>query len=93
MGLNLGYKNFYVFQTFGFDAGVGFLRGINGSEIPSKINVFKAYAESFRIAGYRPTTLAELARDLRKAIASRELAVVEIRVDPRVNERLMRHGG
>ena len=54
---------------------------------------FKAYAESFGIAGYRPTTLAELERDLRQAITSRELAVVEVRVDPRVNERLMRHGG
>lgn len=54
---------------------------------------FKAYAESFGIAGYRPATLAELERDLRQAVTSRALAVVEIRVDPRVNERLLRHGG
>ncbi|MBI3457248.1 MAG: acetolactate synthase large subunit [Candidatus Rokubacteria bacterium] len=51
---------------------------------------FKAYAESFGIAGYRPTTLAGLERDLRQAVTSRELAVVDLRVDPGVNERLMR---
>lgn len=50
---------------------------------------FKAYAESFGIAGYRPRTLAELKHQLREAITSRKLAVVEIPVDPSVNRRLI----
>jgi len=49
---------------------------------------FKAYAESFGIKGYRPRTLAELKQQLRAAITKRELAVVEIPVDPGVNRRL-----
>ncbi len=49
---------------------------------------FKAYAESFGIRGDRPRTLTELRQSLSEAIASRELAVVEIAVDPSVNRRL-----
>ena len=49
---------------------------------------FKAYAESFGIRGYRPTTLSELRTQLREAVRSRELCLMEIPVDPRVNDRL-----
>ena len=50
---------------------------------------FKAYAESFGIAAYQPTTLSELKDDLRKAITGGELALVEVRVDPAVNNELV----
>ncbi len=49
---------------------------------------FKAYAESFGIRGYRPTTLSELRTQLREAVRSRELCLMEIPVDSRVNDRL-----
>jgi acetolactate synthase-1/2/3 large subunit len=49
---------------------------------------FTAYAESFGIRGFCPATLAELRGTLRAAIESRELSVVEVRVDPGVNQRL-----
>ncbi len=45
MGLNLGYKSLYSFGSFGFDGGLQILRGINGSEFPSNINIFKAYGD------------------------------------------------
>lgn len=51
---------------------------------------FKAYAESFGIKGYRPQTLAELKRQLREAVTSGELCVIEIPIDPSVNVELMR---
>ena len=51
---------------------------------------FKAYAESFGIKGYRLQTLAELKRQLREAVTSGELCVIEIPIDPSVNVELMR---
>lgn len=54
---------------------------------------FKAYAQSFGIQGYSPRTLADLKRDLRKAITSHQLAVVDIPIDPSVNDRLTRRLG
>ena len=50
---------------------------------------FKAYAESFGIKGYRPQNLTELKKQLRTAITSRELCVVEVPVDPSVNNALI----
>ncbi len=50
---------------------------------------FKAYAESFGIPGYRPQTLAELKRQLREAVTSRKLCVMEIPVDQVVNVELI----
>jgi acetolactate synthase-1/2/3 large subunit len=49
---------------------------------------FKKYAESFGVRGYRPNTVDELKRQLKEAIYSRELSVVEIQVDPSVNLKL-----
>ncbi len=49
---------------------------------------FKAYAESFGIAGYRPRTVTELQQQLRQAVTSGQLAVVEVPVDQRVNLEL-----
>ncbi len=58
---------------------------------------FKRYAESFGIPGYSPRTLAELTHQLREAVASRRLCVVDVPVDQRVNDELVkklegRHG-
>jgi acetolactate synthase-1/2/3 large subunit len=50
---------------------------------------FKAYAESFGITGYRPKTLAELTRQLREAVTSGTLCVMEIPVDQQVNTELV----
>ncbi len=50
---------------------------------------FKAYAESFGITGYRPTTLAQLKACLRGALRQRELCVIEVPIDPDVNDRLL----
>src|SRR5690625_710455 len=49
---------------------------------------FKAYAESFGIAGYRPETLEELRSTLRKTIERKELCVIEIPVSTHVNNEL-----
>jgi len=46
---------------------------------------FKAYAESFGLPAYRPTTCTELEATLKHTLSQRELAVVEIPVDPAVN--------
>jgi acetolactate synthase I/II/III large subunit len=51
---------------------------------------FKAYAESFGIKGYRPKTVAELRSQLKGALASHELCVIEVPVDQRVNMALTR---
>ena len=48
----------------------------------------KMYAESFGIAGYSPTTVAELRETLDHTIKSGELAVVEVKIDPGVNQAL-----
>lgn len=50
---------------------------------------FKAYAESFGIKGYRPQTVKELKDQLRQAITSHELCVVEVPVSTHVNKELM----
>src|SRR5699024_3443052 len=49
---------------------------------------FKALTESFDIKGYRPKTVSELKQQLEHTIGSRELAVIEIPVDPSVNSEL-----
>jgi acetolactate synthase-1/2/3 large subunit len=61
---------------------------------------FKKYAESFGIKGYCPKNLRELRQQLKDAISSRELCVMEIPVDPSVNFKLIeklktrkKHGG
>jgi acetolactate synthase-1/2/3 large subunit len=50
---------------------------------------FKSYAESFGIKGYRPSCASQLEDDLASAITSRELAVIEVAVDPHVNDELV----
>lgn len=50
---------------------------------------FQAYAESFGIQGYRPTTLAEFTTQLQQALTSTELCVIEVPVDPSVNTALV----
>jgi acetolactate synthase I/II/III large subunit len=50
---------------------------------------FKQYAESFGIRGYSPRTLPDLKRQLREAITSKELSVVDIPVDQGVNFELV----
>ncbi|HET6724695.1 MAG TPA: acetolactate synthase large subunit [Gammaproteobacteria bacterium] len=49
---------------------------------------FKAYAESFGIKAYHPTSVAELKSQLAEAIASNELNVVAVDVDASVNTAL-----
>ncbi|MEE8417313.1 MAG: acetolactate synthase large subunit [candidate division Zixibacteria bacterium] len=49
---------------------------------------FKKYAESFGIKGYAPKTLGELRNDLKKAITSQELCLVEVPIQPEVNYQL-----
>ena len=49
---------------------------------------FAAYAESFGVAGYRPDSPAELRETLTHTLGTGELALVEVRVDPRVNGEL-----
>ena len=50
---------------------------------------FKAYAESFGIKGYRPENLTEIKVQLKAAITSRDLCVVEVPIDPSVNNALI----
>ncbi len=59
---------------------------------------FKRYAESFGITGYSPRTVSEVKQQLQVAITSKQLCVVDIPVDPRVNFELVqklqtKHGG
>ncbi len=49
----------------------------------------KAYVESFGIKAYRPKTLTELKDQLGHALKSRELSVIEIAIDTRVNGELI----
>jgi acetolactate synthase-1/2/3 large subunit len=51
---------------------------------------FKKYAESFGIKGYAPRTLTELKENLKEAITSQELCLVEIPIQPKVNYELSR---
>jgi acetolactate synthase-1/2/3 large subunit len=50
---------------------------------------FKAYAESFGIKGYRPESVSELKEQLGSCITGKELCVVEVPVDPAVNNELV----
>lgn len=50
---------------------------------------FPAYARSFGIPGHRPQSLAELRKQLRQAVTSGELSVIEVPVDPEVNGHLL----
>ena len=50
---------------------------------------FVRYAESFGIAAYRPTTVAELRSQLTAAIHSNRLALVEVPIDQDVNARVI----
>ena len=49
---------------------------------------FKKYAESFGIKGYAPKTLSELKDNLKEAITGQELCLVEIAIQPSVNNEL-----
>jgi acetolactate synthase-1/2/3 large subunit len=49
---------------------------------------FKRYAESFGIAGYAPKNLPELKENLNEAITGGELALIEVPIDPGVNDAL-----
>ena len=49
---------------------------------------FKKYAESFGIKGYAPKNLGELKANLKEAIVSQELCLVEIAIQPAVNYQL-----
>jgi acetolactate synthase-1/2/3 large subunit len=49
---------------------------------------FKKYAESFGIKGYAPRTLGELRTNLKEAITGRELCLVEVPIQPKVNYQL-----
>ena len=61
-----------------------------GKETSTKLTNpdFKAYAESFGIAGYAPETPSELQETLEHTLSSGELAVVEVKIDPSVNQAL-----
>jgi acetolactate synthase-1/2/3 large subunit len=50
---------------------------------------FRAYAESFGIKGYKPTTVFELRAQLKEALSSNQLGVMEIPVSTHVNIELM----
>jgi acetolactate synthase-1/2/3 large subunit len=50
---------------------------------------FKSYAESFGIKGYRPTNLKELKAQLKEAVCSRQLCVMEIPISNHVNNELI----
>ena len=49
---------------------------------------FVAYAESFGIHASRPESIGQLRDALHDAIASRELRLIEVPVDPSVNRAL-----
>lgn len=46
MGLHLGYKNIYASGTWGINAGIEVLRGLNGSETPSKVTLYKVLSNA-----------------------------------------------
>ncbi len=50
---------------------------------------FKALAASFGIEAYQPASKAALAEQLRHTLQERKLAVIEVPVDPRVNDALI----
>jgi acetolactate synthase I/II/III large subunit len=51
---------------------------------------FKAFAESFGILAYRPQNPVELREALTESIASRQLRLIEVIVDPSVNLELVK---
>jgi len=51
---------------------------------------FKRYAESFGIPGYQPRTLTELRQQLKEAVTSRKLCLVEVPIDQSVNFELVK---
>jgi acetolactate synthase I/II/III large subunit len=50
---------------------------------------FKAYAESFGIKGYKPKTVPELKEQLKQAVHSKELCLMEIPISTHVNVELI----
>lgn len=44
-GLNLGYKNNYAWKYLGFNASGTIFKGLNGSETPSKLTIYKAQGD------------------------------------------------
>jgi acetolactate synthase-1/2/3 large subunit len=50
---------------------------------------FKSYAESFGIKAYRPENPTELKEQLKLAITSKELCLVDVPVDPSINNALV----
>lgn len=46
------------------------------------------YAESFGIKGYSPSSVEELNSCLKESIESKELRLIEVKIDPRVNNEL-----
>ncbi len=50
---------------------------------------FVSYAQSFGINGYRPRSLAELEQQLAHALNSKQLCVIEVPIDPKVNNELV----
>ena len=62
-----------------------------GRSVSTKISNpdFKIYAQSFGIRAYQPNDLNELREQLNSAITSKELCLVEVLVDPSVNDALV----
>ena len=54
---------------------------------------FKRYAESFGIRGYAPQTLSELKQNLKEALESNVLCIMEIGIDPAENLKLSKKLG
>ncbi len=52
---------------------------------------FVAYAKSFGIQGYNPSTKAELERDLNSATTSGKISLIAVNIDPSVNTELSRY--
>ena len=63
-----------------------------GKSVFTKLNNpdFKAYAESFGIKAYQPKNVSDLTQQMRQAINSKELNVIEVPVDPSVNNELIK---
>ncbi len=61
-----------------------------GRSVSTKITNpdFRSFAESFAIRGYRPETVGELEEQIREAVTSQELSVVEVPVSTHVNREL-----
>jgi hypothetical protein len=44
-GVNLGFKDLYAFGAWGWDGGLQVLKGLNGSETPQKLVIYKVYGD------------------------------------------------